>query len=200
MLSEKRKIGSAPAVCLPATAFCRLSCLLLLVLLLIPVASCSHAIAQTVQDKSRAAETTEVDVTIIHEINSRQLGSGYCGLKLADSGPVIDEEVFRKLVAPRPQTARHRSADRCAFLKSLKVDFSKHSLLVYRVSGDCFIRGTAKVTRDDTARKYTLSITKVYGGCRAAGSFEGWLVVDKLLPDHTVESVTVERDESGLPG
>jgi hypothetical protein len=169
--------------------------------LLIPVASSSHtAIAQTVEDKSRVAETTEVDVPIIHEINSRQLGSGYCGLKLADSGAVIDEEVFRKLIAPRPQTARNRSADRCAFLKSLKIDFSKHSLLVYRVSGDCFIRGTARVTRDDTARKYTLSITKIYGGCRAAGSFEGWIVVDKLLPDHTVESVIVERHESGLPG
>lgn len=172
-----------------ASCPCRLPPSLLLLILL---ASCSHgAIAQSAQDKSQAAETAEVEVPIIDKVDSR------CWTRrLDDPGPVINEETFRELTTPESRNASRASYDRCAFLKRLRVDFSKHSLLTYRVHGDCFIRATAKVTRNDTARKYTLRITRIYGGCRAAGSFESWLVIDKLRPDYKVESVTLERDES----
>lgn len=172
------------------------------VFFLIVLACCSHgATGQSAPGGSQGAptETTEVELPIIDRIDSGQLDSGYCGWRSDDSGPVIDEEAFRKLMKLDSRTSSRSKGDRCAFLKRLKVDFSKHSLLNYRVNGDCFIRATAKVTRNDAHKKYSLWITRIYGGCRAAGSFEGWLVVDKLLSDYKVESVVFERDKSSRP-
>jgi hypothetical protein len=145
------------------------------------------------------AEIKEVDVPIVDKLDSRQLDSGYCGWRSDEPGPVIGEEEFRKLIGTDSRASSRLTRDRCAFLKRLKLDFSRHSLLNYRVNGDCFIRATAKVTRNDAHKEYTLWITRIYGGCRAAGSFEGWLVIDKLLPDYKVESVVFERDESARP-
>ncbi|MBC8028905.1 MAG: hypothetical protein H7Z16_02245 [Pyrinomonadaceae bacterium] len=173
---------------------CALSSLLVLIIL----ACCSHgAIAQSAPADSQGTpvEAIEVAVPIIDKVDSGHIGSGYCGSHSDDASPVVNEDVFRKLIAPDSRNSSRSAKDRCAFLKRLKVDFSKHSLLNYRVNGDCFIRATAKVTRNEIVKKYTLWITRIYGGCRAAGTFEGWLVVDKLLPDYDVEAVVSERDE-----
>lgn len=158
------------------------ACRLLLPLSILLACCSPGAIAQIADDN-------EVAVTIIDKIDSGHLGSGYCLRWPDEPGPVIDEETFRKLLASESPNESRRSKDRCAFLKRLKVDFSKHSVLTYRVQGDCFVRARAKVTSNDNTRKYTLRITKIYGGCRAAGSFEGWLVIDTLLPDYKVEVV-----------
>ena len=171
------------------------------VLVLIILACCSHAaIAQSAPAGSYGTpvEAIEVEVTIIYKVDSRQIGAGYCGRRSDDSSPVVNEGVFRELIAPDSRNASRSDRDRCAFLKRLKVDFSKHSLLNYRVNGDCFIRATAKITRSESVKKYTLWITRFNGGCRAAGSFEGWLVVDKLLPDYEVEAVVSELRRWGL--
>lgn len=149
--------------------------------------------AHSLQNKSPAppVETQEVEVPIIAETSSRQ-----CARRFDDPvGPVIDEAAFRKLTTPDAGSKTRASDDRCAFLNELKVDFSKHSLLTYRVRGDCFIHANAIITRNDTLKKYTLHISRIYGGCRAAGSVESWLVVEKLRPEYQVESVILDVKE-----
>jgi hypothetical protein len=143
---------------------------------------------------AQAQNTAEVEVPILDKVSSR------CWTRaLKDFGPVVDEATFLELTSDEsPHSARH-DYERCGTLKRLKVDFSKQTLLRYRVSGDCFVRGRATVTRNDTTRTYTLNVTRIYGGCRAAGSFEGWLVVDKFLPDYKVETVVHEVDKSAEP-
>lgn len=141
----------------------------------------------------QAQDKAEVEVTILNKISSR------CWTRALKEGPVVDEATFLELTSDEsPHSARH-DYDRCGTLKQLKVDFSKQTLLTYRVNGDCFVRATATVTRNDTTRTYTLNVARIYGGCRAAGSFEGWLVVDKFLPDYKVETKVHQVDKSAEP-
>ena len=69
----------------------------------------------------------------------------------------------------------------------LKVDSNKQTLIGYRVSGDCFVRARAEVFRNDAAKTYRINITKKSGGCRAGGTFQGWIVVEKISADYKVE-------------
>jgi len=143
---------------------------------------------------AQAQDAAEVEVPILNKVSSR------CWTRhLNDSGPVVDEATFLELTSDESPKSRGHDYERCGTLKNLKVDFSKQTLLTYRVNGDCFVRATATVTRNDTTRTYTLNVTRIYGGCRAAGSFEGWLVVDKFLPDYKVETVVHRVDKSAEP-
>jgi hypothetical protein len=127
-----------------------------------------------------AADTDTGAVPIISEATYR----GWCSTRL-ESGPVVDEETFKKI-----------QAGECfPLLRKLAVDFSKQSLIAYRVHGDCNVRGGIKIVRNDRLKKYTLSVTKYFGGCRAAGSFEGWVVIEKLRPDYAIESIERTVDE-----
>ena len=113
-------------------------------------------------------------------------------------GPVVEEDEFRKLIAPKITSKATSVSDRCAFLKRLEVDFNQHTLLTYGVNGDCFVRAKARVIRNDSNKSYVLRITKIFGGCRAAGNFEGWLVIEKVPPDYKIEVELFERDDSGV--
>ena len=157
-------------------------------LLLLLISCCPYpGVAQTVQDNAQLLD--EVKVSILKQVGSR------CFIRsLKAFGPVVDEKTFLELTAEESPEGVH---NRCGHLKDLKVDFNTQSLMTYRVSGDCFVRGNAYVTRNDATKTYTFHVTRIYGGCRAAGSYEGWLVVDKLLPDYRVEFVVNERDASG---
>lgn len=126
----------------------------------------------------------DVEVPIVQEAHSRS----WCLVRLKEMGPVVSKEQFAEI-------SSSDAAKNCGFLKNLKIDFDKQSLLTYRVQGDCFVRATAKLTRNDELKKYTLRITKIWGGCRAAGAFQDWLVVDKLREGYTVEQeVTQGKD------
>ncbi|HWN10435.1 MAG TPA: hypothetical protein VNO50_14420 [Pyrinomonadaceae bacterium] len=127
-------------------------------------------------------------------MNSRYPGFGYCGTHSRGVGPVVSEETFRSLLQKSPGAF---DKELCSFLSRLIVDFSRHSVLTYRVNGDCFVRARGQVFRNDSSRKYVLRITKKYGVCRAVGTVEEWIVTEKLRPDYEVEVQVFVRDESG---
>jgi len=149
------------------------------------------------ETQASAPQSAEIEIPIIQKIDSRGAGFGYCGYSKV-VGPVVSEDEFRELLAAGSKRLPSTDATRCAFLNRLEVDFDRQTLLRYGVNGDCFVRATARVFRKDSSRSYVLRITKIYGGCRAGGSFEGWLVIEKLNPDYKIEVELFERNESGV--
>jgi hypothetical protein len=119
----------------------------------------------------------EVEVTIHQKLERKGR------LRALESGGVIDEKRFKEI----------RAMEKSGFLDRLAVDFTTQTLVVVGVSGDCFVRLSARITRDDEARKYLCRVQKIYGGCRAAGSFESWLVIEKLRPEYAIEFIA-EKD------
>lgn len=121
----------------------------------------------------------------------KKLGSGRFAECRARETAVIDEENFKKIVAD----------ENCSNLeRELKVDFTKHTLVAFHVRGDCFVRASAKVFRRDTTKKYIVRIRNIPGGCRAAGSYQGWLVIEKIPAGYAVrfsETRADGRNESG---
>ena len=131
---------------------------------------------------------SDVDVPVIKETGSRS----WCTIRLKEHGPLINKEQFDQMMSSE-------AAKGCPFLANIKIDFEKESLLTYRVSGDCFVRANAKLTRNDELKKYTLRVTRTFGGCRAAGAFQGWMVFEKLRPDYKLETEQTTLDEQGRP-
>lgn len=160
----------------------------------------TNARGQTLETEGRtpSAQPTRVEIPILQQVDSRRAGFGHCGYPSKTAGPVVEEEEFRKLIVPKATGMEPSLSDRCVFLKRLEVDFDRQTLLRYGVNGDCFVRATARVFREDSTKTYVLRITKIYGGCRAGGSFEGWLVIDKLNPEYRIEVELFERNESDV--
>ncbi|HEV7394972.1 MAG TPA: hypothetical protein VGN86_00565 [Pyrinomonadaceae bacterium] len=139
--------------------------------------------------KVPAQSAGEIEVPTINQTGWRRWTS-----RFDPKGPVVDEETFKKFLETddSDKDKRHRA------FEDLKIDFSKQTLLTFEVRGDCFVRGKANVTRNDTLKQYTMHVTTIFGGCRAAGQYRGWLVVEKFRPDYkiiTTEFKIDERDE-----
>ncbi|MCD9189151.1 MAG: hypothetical protein LUM44_22235 [Pyrinomonadaceae bacterium] len=116
-------------------------------------------------------QTSETAVRVLREIGGRDFSC------TTDSG-VMTKAGFEKLISDK----------QCADLKSkLNVDFEKESLIGFRAGSDCHMQASAKVFQNDAAKKYVVKVDVKYGGCRAAGNYQGWLVVEKLKPGYTVE-------------
>jgi hypothetical protein len=79
-------------------------------------------------------------------------------------------------------------------IRALHVDFARHTLVAYRARSDCHMRIRIKIFRGDTDKKYLVIINNIYGGCRAGGSREGWIVLDKMPADYTLEMKEVRVD------
>ncbi len=123
----------------------------------------------------------ETEVTIIKKLNAKgRFGS-------LERKALIDEESFKELLT-YPDNS---------FLKQLDVDFSKHTLIVVTVQGDCFVRASVKITRDEDAKKYLCRVTKRYGGCRAAGTFQSWILIEKISPEYSIEFLQMKPIEEG---
>jgi hypothetical protein len=125
-----------------------------------PKAESEQAVRRESQSRP-VAGPDDVPVSIVNEVTSRR----WCVAlrKASQTGPLIDEQTFKQA-----------QSEECApQLRQLKVDFAKQSLVSYGVRGDCFVRGWATITRNDRQKKYTLWVTRTFGGCRAAGSYEG---------------------------
>jgi hypothetical protein len=114
---------------------------------------------------------TEQEISIIQQIGSRY--SRCDGIK----NKVVDEQAFKEITKD----------NKCPLAKNLKVDFAKHTLISYRVGGDCFIEAEAEVFRNDAAKTYHVVINNYWGRCRAGGSFQGWLVIAKIPANYQVE-------------
>lgn len=116
-------------------------------------------------------QTSEIAVRVLRETGKKDF---YCA---TDSG-LVTKAAFEKLTSDK----------QCADLKtSLNVDFEEESLIGFHARSDCHMQASAKVFRNDEAKKYIVKVDVKYGGCRAAGSYQGWLVVEKLKPDYAVE-------------
>jgi hypothetical protein len=98
---------------------------------------------------------------------------------------VIDEETFKKIIADKE----------CTSNEPFKVDFAGQTLIGYHVHGDCFVSATARVFRRESEKKYQVRVKKIWGGCRAAGSYQSWLVIEKIPAGYAVEftETTVDR-------
>lgn len=133
-------------------------------LLLIVISLC-----YTISSQAQPTETKEV---MIHQ----QIGSRYFRCFIAKN-MVYDNESFKTLMADKE----------CSMARILKVDFTKQSLIGYRVGGDCFMQANSKVFRNDSTKTYQVKIFNYWGGCRAGGTYVGWLVIDKIPNDYKVE-------------
>lgn len=120
---------------------------------------------------ARGQTNEEIEVPLLNEVHSR---NWEC---VQRENSVVSKEVFRKILADA----------RCANLrKTLEVDFEKQTLISFSVRGDCFVSADAKIFRSDAEKKYTVKIRKRDGGCRAAGSYQNWLVIEKIPADYKV--------------
>jgi hypothetical protein len=132
-----------------------------------------------------------------------QLPAGYVEIQPVNHGPVLfrmrpgtdcyirgdgiyDEEKLKPLLA-NPKCAE--------FLRALNIDHKTQTLIRYSARGDCHMRLRTKIFRSDTDKKYLLIINNVYGGCRAGGSREEWMVIDKIPEGYglNISEVRVDR-------
>lgn len=90
-------------------------------------------------------------------------------------------------VVTSPELDNLWSHERCAEFEKPGADLSKESLLSYRVGGDCHMRLLIDVLVDRAAGKYLVEIVNIWGGCRAGGRRAGWLVIDKVPENFSVE-------------
>ena len=56
------------------------------------------------------------------------------------------------------------------------------------------MRAHTKVFRSEAEKKYLVIVNNIYGGCRAGGSRSGWIVLDKIPADYTLEMKEVRVD------
>lgn len=110
---------------------------------------------------------------------------GYGGCFLVDGG-IVDEAMLKPLME------RKECADE---IKALAVDLKKETLIAYRVGGDCHMSIRHKLFRNDDEKKLLLVVNNLYGGCRAGGSRKGWIVLDKLPADYTLDIKIVRVDK-----
>jgi len=132
-----------------------------------------------------------VEITPLNGAASN-FGAGYVGRAacLFREDGIYDEEKLRKL----------RDNPRCADeVKALNVDLSKHTLISYSARSDCHMRLRVKAFRSDTEKKYLVILNNIYGGCRAGGSREGWLILDKMPEGFTLEMKEVKVDRLHEP-
>jgi len=121
----------------------------------------------------------EIEVPILKSID---WGNVRC--RVRKNIVIPDEQKFKEFIA---------EAD-CSSAKISEIDFARQTLIVYDVLGDCMVSAVAKVFRNDSEKKYTVRIKKIWGGCRAAGSSQEWLVIEKIPPGYTTEFVETQVD------
>jgi hypothetical protein len=104
---------------------------------------------------------------------------------MREGGGIFDEARLKPLLEKKE----------CAEeLKTLNIDFAKHTLIGWSAHSDCHMHVRTRVFRDDAEKKYLVIINNIYGGCRAGGSRSGWIVLDKIPVDHTLEMKEVRVD------
>lgn len=124
--------------------------------------------------RAQPTVTKEVQVPVIEKFGGRSFG---CRTGV-EANALIDEKTFDQIISQKG----------CENLgKLINVNFQIESLITYRVGGDCMVSADAKVFRSDAAKKYTVRIRNLWGGCRAGGSYQGWLVTEKIRAGYTVE-------------
>lgn len=138
------------------------------------------ALSINAQNPGQTDKETEVPI-----LKSIDWGNVRC--RVRKNIVIPDEQKFKEFIA---------EAD-CSSAKISEIDFTKQTLIVYNVLGDCMVSAVAKVFRNDSEKKYTVRIKKILGGCRAAGSSQEWLVIERIPPGYTTEFVEIQIDGYG---
>lgn len=99
------------------------------------------------------------------------------------------------LVVTKQEFAKLLNDERCSVLKSFDVDFAKHTLINFSVGGDCRMRVTQKLFRNDKTKTYTVEVKNYWGRCRAGGSYHSWSVIEKIPTDYKVELNEIQLDK-----
>lgn len=123
----------------------------------------------------------ETEVPILQKTGSREFACW-----IGENAVIADPQKLKEITATPD----------CSLAKITGLDFTKHTLIGFKVRGDCFVRAAARVFRSDRAKKYTVRVKNIWGGCRAAGSFQGWLVIEKIPADFTVEFTQTRIDRA----
>jgi hypothetical protein len=111
------------------------------------------------------------------------------GCDLRENG-IYDEAKLKPLL---------RRKECAEWVKTLNVDFVRHTLVAYSAAGDCHMQVVTKVFRSEREKKYLVIINHIYGGCRAAGWRQGWIVLEKIPADYTLEIKEVRIDRNYGP-
>jgi hypothetical protein len=144
--------------------------------LLFLIATLAAASVPSLMAQGQEQTERETEVTIIKKLNAKaRFGN-------LERKAIIDEKAFHELLKDKNNS----------FLNQLDVDFSRHTLIAVTVQGDCFVRATVSMARDDAAKKYLCRVTKIYGGCRAAGTFQSWILIEKIPPEYSIEFIELK--------
>lgn len=144
------------------------------IIAILATASVSSAMVQGQEQTDK-----ETEVTIIQKLDKK------ASFGNRESKLLIDEKAFNELL----------KSENNSFLKQLEIDFSRHTLIAVTVQGDCFVRSSVEIARDNDAKKYLCRVTKIYGGCRAVGTFQSWILIEKIPPEYTVEFIEMKAKE-----
>lgn len=92
--------------------------------------------------------------------------------------------------------AKMRENPNCAEdLAKITINFERETLVHYTVASDCHMSVAIKVLRSDAEKQYKVIVDNLYGGCRAGGWRDGWIVFEKVRPGYTAEVIEVKVDE-----
>jgi len=130
-------------------------------------------------DAQPVATANEAEVPVLKKAGSRGFGCRAEGNLI-----IADAQKFKEIAAD----------PKCRLLAMMDVDLTKQTLIGFHAGGDCFIEASARVFRNETEKKYTVRVKNIWGGCRAAGTFQGWLLIEKIPPNFRVEFTETRID------
>ncbi len=122
-----------------------------------------------INSQAKQQTITEVKIPIVQRSSSKYFN---CYSK----NKVLNEQEFKEILKNK----------KCSLAGLLKVDFTKHTLISYRVGGDCHMQADADVFRIDKTKLYKVILNNYWGRCRAGGSVDGFVVIDKIPTDYKV--------------
>lgn len=82
----------------------------------------------------------------------------------------------------------------CEKTRDIAVDFSREMLVHWSAASDCHMRVWVKVFRVDAEKQFRIILNNIYGGCRAGGWRNGFLVFEKPPQGWTVNFTEVDVD------
>lgn len=141
------------------------------------LAGCAYSLRSQVLVQN----TGEIEIPILQKIASRQFG---CYIE----NNFYDKESFRRLATYKD----------CSFpnLETFKPDFKTQTLIGFHIDGDCDVRATASVFRNDKQKKYEIRIKAIRGGCQSNnGTLQGLLTIKKIRPDYKVDFSEIRADD-----
>ncbi len=109
------------------------------------------------------------------------IGNGFSCIKSIDSVVIDNDSLFNFW------------SSSCDW-KFEKPDFNEHIILGQTYYGDCHMIIYPQVIKNDADKTYTLRTKSKYGGCRAGGSRELWIIIQKPEDQYLIKFEEVAVD------